>query len=173
MNMRRVAGITIKLLQGDITEMECDAIVNPANNRLLMGGGVAGAIKRKGGVEIEKEAVAKGPIQIGEAVWTGAGSLKAKFVIHAAVMGPDRETDEKKIYQATKSSLLLADELGLKSIALPAFGTGVGGFPYKESAKAMFKAIEETAFSLKNLQQITFVLWGEEAYNSFKEVIGS
>jgi len=169
--MKKIAGITIDLLQGDITEMECDAIVNAANNRLWMGGGVAGAIKRKGGVEIEKEAVAKGPIQIGEAIWTSAGSLKAKFVIHAAVMGDDRRTDETKIYKATKSSLLLADQLGLKSIAFPALGTGVGGFPYKESAKAMLRAIEEVAPSLKNLQQITFVLWGEEAYNSFKEVI--
>lgn len=169
--MKRRNHLQITLIKGDITEVECDAIVNAANNRLLMGGGVAGAIKRKGGVGIEKEAVAKGPIKIGEAIHTTAGALRARYVIHAAVMGDDRKTDGEKIYQATKSSLLLAEELRLKTIAFPALGTGVGGFPYKESAQAMLKAIEELAPSLQNLQEIIFVLWGEEAFNSFKEVI--
>ncbi|MGB9798463.1 MAG: macro domain-containing protein [bacterium] len=169
--MRKLNGIIIELIQGDITEVDCDAIVNAANNRLFMGGGVAGAIKRKGGTEIEKEAMAKGPIAIGDAIWTGAGRLKARFVIHAAVMGTDFRTDEEKIYRATKNSLLLADQLGVKCIAFPALGTGVGGFPYKESAKAMLKAIEELSPSLKNLQRILFVLWGEEAFTAFKEVI--
>lgn len=169
--MKRINHLEIKLLEGDITEIECDAIVNAANNRLWMGGGVAGAIKRKGGASIEREAVAKGPIKIGEAIHTSAGALKAKYVIHAAVMGDDRRTDAEKIYQATKSSLLLAEQLGVRTIAFPALGTGVGGFPYKESAKAMLRAMEELAPSLKNLQEIIFVLWGKEAFDSFKEVI--
>lgn len=169
--MKRIGNINIEVIKGDITEMECDAIVNAANNRLWMGGGVAGAIKRKGGVEIEKEAVAKGPIGIGEAIHTSAGSLKAKFVIHAAVMGDDRTTDWEKIYKATKSSLELAERLEVKSMAFPALGTGVGGFPYKESAHAMLQAIEEVAPSLSHLERIIFVLWDEPAYQAFKEVI--
>ncbi|MBC7326838.1 macro domain-containing protein [bacterium] len=171
--MKEINGIQITAIKGDITDMECDAIVNAANNRLWMGGGVAGAIKRKGGITIEQEAVAKGPIEIGEAVHTGAGKLKAKYVIHAAVMGDDRRTDADKIYRATKNSLLLADQLGVRSIAFPALGTGVGGFPYKESAKAMLRAIEELGNSLKNIKQILFVLWGEEAFQAFREVIES
>jgi len=169
--MKRINHIRISLVKGDITEIECDAIVNAANNRLWMGGGVAGAIKRKGGQSIEREAVAKGPIKIGEAIHTGAGALKAKYVIHAAVMGDDRRTDAAKIYEATKSALLLAEQLAAQSIAFPALGTGVGGFPYKESARAMLKAIEELAPSLRNIQEISFVLWGEEAFNAFKEVM--
>lgn len=169
--MKQISELEIKLIEGDITDIECDAVVNAANNRLWMGGGVAGAIKRKGGVEIEKEAVAKGPIEIGEAIHTTAGALKAKYVIHAAVMGDDRKTDADKIYRATKSSLLLAEKLGLRSIAFPALGTGVGAFPYKESAKSMMKAVEEVAPFLKNLREVVFVLWGREAYDSFKEVL--
>ena len=113
----------IKFVKGDITDMEVDAIVNAANNELWMGGGVAGAIKRKGGIEIEEEAVKKGPIPVGEAIVTGAGKLKAKYVIHGAVMGRDLQTDAEKIKNATINSLKRAEELGLKSIAFPAFGT--------------------------------------------------
>ncbi len=169
--MKRINHLEIILTDGDITDIECDAIVNAANNRLWMGGGVAGAIKSKGGTSIEREAVAKGPIEIGEAIHTSAGALKAKYVIHAAVMGDDRRTDAEKIYKATRSALLLAEQLGLGKVALPALGTGVGGFPYKESARAMLKAIEEIAPSLKNLREIILVLWGKEAFYSFKEVI--
>lgn len=169
--MKRINHLKLTLVEGDITEVECDAIVNAANNRLWMGGGVAGAIKRKGGAEIEREAVAKGPIQVGESIHTSAGALKAKYVIHAAVMGDDRRTDADKIYRATRSSLLLAEQLGVRKIAFPALGTGVGGFPYKESAKAMMRAIEELTPSLDKLQEVVLVLWGKEAFDSFKEVI--
>ena len=124
-------GKKIILIQGDITDYKTDAIVNAANNELWMGSGVAGAIKAKGGIEIEEEAKAKGPIKVGEAVATTAGKLKAKFVIHAAVMGQDSKTNENYIRNATLSSLKEAEELNLSSIAFPALGTGVGGFPIR------------------------------------------
>ena len=133
----------IDVVQGDITEVEVDAIVNAANNHFWMGGGVAGAIKRKGGVEIERDAVAKGPVPVGETVITGAGRLPAKWVIHAAVMGQDLITSEEYIKEAAKNSILKASEFKISSIAFPALGTGVGGFPYRESAKAMMEGIKE------------------------------
>jgi O-acetyl-ADP-ribose deacetylase len=119
----------IRLVQGDICDCTTDAIVNAANNALWMGARVAGAIRRRGGEEIEKEAIAKGPIPIGEAVATGAGKLPARYVIHAATMGQDLHTDAEKMAAATRNTFLRAEEIHLASIALPALGTGVGGFP--------------------------------------------
>jgi len=110
-------GVEIVSFHGDITTLEVDAIVNAANTRLVMGGGVAGAIKRAGGKEIEEEAVAKGPIRIGEAVETTAGKLKAKFVIHSPTMDMDFKTDENKIRLAVRAALKKAEELGIESIA--------------------------------------------------------
>src|SRR5258708_10949274 len=121
--------IEITLVEGDITRIEADAIVNAANNALWMGAGVAGAIKRAGGEEIEREALLKGPIEIGDAVATGAGRLDARWVIHGAVMGQDLRTDADTIATTTRRCLEVADELGARSLALPAFGTGVGGVP--------------------------------------------
>lgn len=158
----------ITLHQGDIAGIEADAIVNAANNHLWMGSGVAGAIKQMGGVEIERDAVSKGPISIGEAVATTAGKLKARYVIHAAVMGQDRHTDGQKIRTATRSSLQLANDLGLKTIAFPALGTGVGGFPVGECAEVM---LSETATQLKagsTLEEVKFVLYGPDAYRAFE-----
>jgi O-acetyl-ADP-ribose deacetylase len=160
--------VTIEILEGDITEVPVDAIVNAANNHLWMGAGVAGAIKKVGGKEIEEEAVRKGPIPIGEVVATRAGRLPAKYVIHAAVMGQDLRTDAEKIRQATKKSLLKADELGLKSIAFPALGTGVGGFLMKECAQIMIGEACEY-ISKKELGKIIFVLYGKPAYLMFTE----
>src|SRR5437660_1465271 len=124
-----------EVVEGDITKLEVDAIANAANDRLWMGVGVAGAIKRAGGEEIEREAVAQGPIAVGEAVATGAGRLAARYVIHGAVMGQDLRTDADTIRRTTQSCLRVANELGLESLALPAFGTGVGGFPVDECAQ--------------------------------------
>jgi O-acetyl-ADP-ribose deacetylase (regulator of RNase III) len=163
----------ITLYKGDITELETDAIVNAANNQLWMGGGVAGAIKRKGGVEIEKEAIEKGPIQIGEAVVTGAGRLKARYVIHAAAMGyeggrmlpPTGDT----IREATKNSLLRAEELGIRSIAFPALGTGVGGFPLRSAAEIMIEVTREHLSGETCLEEVIFALYGEEAFKAFEE----
>lgn len=167
----------IVILKGDITAVEADAIVNAANNRLWMGGGVAGAIKRAGGEEIEREAVAKGPINVGEAVATGAGRLRARYVIHAAAMGYDNQgkmipPSHESIRNATLNSLLLAEKLGLKSIAFPALGTGVGGFPLKEAASIMLKAVREHLARGSGLERVIFVLFGDEAYQAFKEAFG-
>ena len=117
--------------------LDVDAVANAANNELWMGAGVAGALKRAGGEEIERDAIAKGPIQVGEAVATGAGRLSARWVIHGAVMGQDLRTNGHLVERTTRSILRVADELGAESLALPALGTGVGGFPLDRCAQLM------------------------------------
>ncbi|KUK14218.1 MAG: macro domain-containing protein [Synergistetes bacterium] len=168
--MLKIGKAVIRLQKGDITDLEVDAIVNAANNHLWMGAGVAGAIKKRGGEEIEREAVSKGPIPIGEAIVTKAGKLKAKYVIHAAVMGQDLKTSERMIREATYNSLLRADELSLRSIAFPAFGTGVGGFPFDRCAKAMLDEVRLylTETENTNLEEIIFVLYTEEVFKAFE-----
>ena len=161
--------IKIEVHHGDITQLELDALVNAANNRLWMGGGVASALKRAGGKEIEAEAVKKGPILVGEAAVTGAGKLKAKYIIHAAVMGQDLKTDAEKIRQATRNSLLRGDELGIKSIAFPALGTGVGGFPLDECAKIMITQVHQYSAKETGLERVVFVLYDEPAYQAFRQ----
>lgn len=163
-----------KIIQGDITQLSCDAIVNAANNKLLMGGGVAGVIRRKGGQSIEDEAVAKGPIAVGESVWTKAGKLPCRYVIHAATMAMDFRTDANIIRQATASALQVAEELKIASIAFPALGCGVGGFSLEQAAKIMH---EEASQYLKDhpqtsLKEIIFCLYDNQAYNVFKELGG-
>ena len=164
----RMAGV-IELFKGDITSLDVDAIVNAANNHLWMGAGVAGAIKRAGGQEIESEAVRKGPIPVGEAVVTGAGRLKARYVIHAAVMGPDLITDADKIRLATENSLNRADERGLLSIAFPALGTGVGGFPLEKAADIMVSTVVAHLHGPTTLQRVVFALFSDDAYRAFEE----
>lgn len=168
-----IEGFSLEIIQGDITKLEVDAIVNAANNKLVMGGGVAYAIKKEGGKIIEEEALIKGPIKIGEAVATSAGNLKAKYVIHAAVMGMDFTTDEIKIRQATLNSLKVAEALNLKSVAMPALGCGVGRFPKNFAAKIMsqevFKFLKEN--KQKTLEKIIFVLYDKETLDIFKNTI--
>ena len=161
--------IKVEVNQGDITRLELDALVNAANDQLWMGGGVAGALKRVGGREIEAEAVEKGPIAVGEAVVTGAGKLRAKYVIHAAVMGQDLRTDVEKIRQATRNSLIRGDELGVKSIAFPALGTGVGGFALNECARIMINEVCQYSAGGTRLEKVVFVLYDELACRAFKE----
>lgn len=166
---KKIGNVIIRVVEGDITDQGTDAIVNAANNELWMGAGVAGAIKRKGGVEIEREAVGKGPIPIGEAAITGGGKLKAKHVIHAAGMGRDLRTDETKVRNATTNSLKRADEKDLKSIAFPSIGTGVGGFPLEKAAEVMLGAVKNyLEENQSGLELVVFVLWGEEAYKAFE-----
>lgn len=162
---------TIKIIQGDITKVEADALVNAANNQLWMGGGVAGAIKHKGGIIIEKEAISKGPIPIGEAIITTAGELKAKYIIHAAGMGTDLQTDEIKIKNATKNALKRAHEAKIKSIAFPSIGTGVGGFSVSEAAKIMIKSTLDFIYNTKetSITEIIFVLFDSTTYNIFAQ----
>ncbi len=143
--------------------MRADAIVNAANRELWMGAGVAGALKRRGGIIIEKEAVSKGPIEIGTAIATTAGSLDARWVIHAAAMGPDLLTDEGKVRNATASALKLARDLGAESIAMPSLGTGVGGFPIREAADVMMGETVEHARESSVPARIIFVLFSEVA----------
>ena len=169
---RQVNSVTIRVTEGDICDSGAEAIVNAANSHLWMGGGVAGAIKRRGGPEIEREAIAQGPIPIGESVVTGAGSLEARHVIHAAVMGPDLATNADHIRQATLSALDRANELQLRSIALPALGTGVGGFPLRECASIMLGAVARHAAAPTTLELVEFVLFGRNAYHAFADVIG-
>jgi len=160
----------IKVIQGDITELKVDAIVNAANNKLVMGGGVAGAIKRKGGKIIEEEAIKKGPIEVGEAAYTGVGNLPAKYVIHAATMGMDFKTDETKVRSSCKAALKVAEELKIKSVAFVALGCGVGGFPLLACAKIMtqevYRHIREDQASLK---EIIFCLYDKKAYEVFQK----
>lgn len=171
--MKVKIGRTELLIQrGDLTEWEVDAVVNAANSHLWMGAGVAGAIKRKGGVIIEEEAVRQGPIEVGEAVMTTAGNLPATHVIHAAAMGQDLRTDAQKIAQATRSSLAIADKHKLSSIAFPALGTGVGGFPVAQAAEAMLTAVlSHLQAGTSPLRKVVFVLYQEEAWKAFRDAL--
>jgi O-acetyl-ADP-ribose deacetylase len=161
--------LQLEVVEGDIAALDVDAIANAANNRLWMGAGVAGAIKRAGGAEIEREAVAKGPIEIGEAVATGAGSLNARYVIHGAVMGQDLRTDAGLVRQTTRRCLEVADELECRSLALPAFGTGVGGFPLEDCAEIM--VAEARAFEPRALERVLFAVYGEQAELAFRAAL--
>lgn len=180
---RKRGSVFLRIVQGDITDQKVDAIVNAANNRLWMGAGVAGAIKRRGGEEIEREAVRQGPIPVGEAVVTGAGRLPARWVIHAAVMGQDLKTGEREIRDATRNALRRAEEKGLRSIAFPALGTGVGGFPLRDAARVMLRAVCDhldagksgpppTAAAFGGLEEIAFVLFDGAALAAFEEALG-
>jgi O-acetyl-ADP-ribose deacetylase len=160
----------LEVVEGDITTLELDAIANAANNQLWMGAGVAGAIKRAGGDEIEREAVQQGPIEIGDAVATGAGRLRARWVVHGAVMGQDLRTNGELVRRTTESCLRVADELGAESLALPAFGTGVGGFPLDECARIMVDAVR--AYEPSSVRRVVFAVFGAEAKEAFANALG-
>ena len=161
----------LEVRDGDIAAVEADAIANAANNHLWMGAGVAGALKRAGGGEIEREAMARGPVELGSAVATTAGKLHARYVIHGAVMGQDLRTDGELIRRTTRSCLEVADELGCRSLALPAFGTGVGGFPLSECARVMVG--EATSFEPRSLKRVVFAVLGSDAYEAFSSALSS
>jgi len=160
--------LTIEILDADLSSQDVDAVVNAANNHFWMGGGVAGALKKRGGAAIEAEAMAQGPVDPGACVITGGGSLKARHVIHAAVMGQDLQTSPGYIEQATRNSLSLAEGRQLTSIAFPAFGTGVGGFPIGECARIMIGVIRD--HDARTLRLVRLVLFGQPAYRAFAEV---
>ena len=164
---------TIYCDQGDITESEAEAIINAANNHLWMGAGVAGAIKRKGGQSIEDEAIKIGPINVGEAAVTKAGKLKAKYVIHAAVMGQDLRTNGTLIRKTTRSSLEKAERLGISSVDFPALGTGVGGFPLNDCARIMINEAKTFAKSSIHLKSVGFILFDEVGYQAFAAILKS
>jgi O-acetyl-ADP-ribose deacetylase (regulator of RNase III) len=163
--------VNVEVVDGDIATLEVDAIANAANNHLWMGSGVAGAIKRAGGEDIEREAVAQGPIDVGDAVSTGAGRLPARWVIHGAVMGQDLRTNAKLVRRTTESCLRVADELGAETLALPAFGTGVGGFPLDECARIMVNAVR--AYEPRSLQRVVFAVFGADAAEVFERTLAA
>jgi O-acetyl-ADP-ribose deacetylase len=159
----------ILIQQGDLTEMETDAIVNAANNDLILGGGVAGAIRRKGGEQIQRECDAIGSIPIGYAAITSGGNLKARFVIHAASMALGGKTTAEALRHSTEHSLRIAYERGLKSIAFPAIGTGIAGFPLKECAEIMLREAVQHLRGQTSLETVYFVLFDEEAKKIFEQ----
>jgi O-acetyl-ADP-ribose deacetylase (regulator of RNase III) len=167
--MHTPAVLRLEVVEGDIAALDVDAVANAANDHLWMGAGVAGALKRAGGEEIEREAVSKGPIPVGTAVATGAGRLRARWVIHGAVMGQDLRTSAELIERTTVSCLRLADELGCESLALPAFGTGVGGFPLEECARLMGTAVR--TYEPATLSRVLFVVYGAEAAAAFERAV--
>ena len=167
-----LAPLTLEILDGDIAVQSTAAIVNAANNEFWMGAGVAGAIKALGGAQIEADAMSQGPVEPGECVVTAAGRLPARFVIHAAVMGQDLKTSADLIERATRSALAMAEELRLASIAYPALGTGVGGFPVPECARIMVGMVRAHAAAAESLRLVRFVLFGQAAYRAFVEVAG-
>lgn len=161
----------IEIVQGDITQANTQAIVNAANNEFWMGSGVAGAIKKAGGQVIEEEAMAKGPVMPGEAVYTGAGQLPLKYVVHAAVMGQDLRTTDKLIRQATVASLNIAEKLGVESIAFPAFGTGVGGFPMTACANLMVGVVWAYRDTAEKIRRVQFCLFDDLGMKCFGDAL--
>lgn len=163
----------MELVQGDITELEADAIVNAANSYLKHGGGVAGAIVRKGGYVIQEESDEwvrrHGPVPVGGVAVTSAGRLRAKYVIHA--VGPRCGVEPiEKLREAVANALKKADELGLRSIAFPAISTGIFGCPYDAAAEQMALAIKDAMPHLRSVERIIVCLYGEEAYRAFRQV---
>src|SRR6478752_349151 len=161
----------LEVREGDIAEVEAAAIANAANDHPWMGAGVAGALKRAGGDEIEHEAMAQGPIELGTAVATAAGRLHARYVVHGAVMGQDLRTNAELVRRTTRSCLDVADELGCRSLALPAFGTGVGGFPLDECARIMVG--EAQAFEPRSLEYVLFAVRGQDAEAAFQAALAT
>jgi O-acetyl-ADP-ribose deacetylase (regulator of RNase III) len=163
---------SIEVAETDITTLAVDAIANAANTMLMHGGGVAGAISRAGGPEVQRESHAAAPIGLGEAVETTAGAMPARWVIHAATMELGGPTSADIIRQATASTLALADELGARSLALVAFGTGVGGFPLDEAARIEVEEVRRHVAGGTGLERVVFAVRGEEARAAFEAALG-
>ena len=161
----------IVIQQGDLTEMHTDAIVNAANNDLILGAGVAGAIRRKGGEEIQRECTAIGSIPVGYAAITTGGNLPAKYVIHAASMQLGRATTADALRHSTAHALRIAAERGLKTMAFPAVGTGIAGFPMKDCAEIMLHEAAVHLGGTTSLETVYFVLFDEQASETFKKAL--
>src|SRR6202158_646290 len=163
----------ILIQQGDLTEADVDAIVNAANNDLMLGSGVAGAIRVKGGPAIQQECDRIGTIPLGEAAITGAGLLRAHHVIHAASMRLGESTSEANLRAATRNSLKRADENSLKTIAFPAIGTGIAGFPIERCARVMLGEVRAHLNGATTLERVEFVLFDRRSLEIFERVVGS
>lgn len=160
----------IRVLEGDLTEQQVDAIVNAANTQLVLGAGVAGAIRERGGPAIQAECDAHGPVPLGGAALTSAGELPARCVIHAAGMEPGGRVSEESLRDCVRNTLTLAAQQGFRSVALPAIGTGVGGFPLQRCAEIMLQVVHEHLAGETSLEEVRFVLFGEPAYRVFEQV---
>jgi O-acetyl-ADP-ribose deacetylase (regulator of RNase III) len=168
----KIGKTTIIVERGDITDAEVDAVVNAANAELWMGAGVAGALKRKGGVVIEEDAIRQGPVEVGEAVLTVAGDLPATHVIHAVTMGQDLKADPGNIKMATRATLAIAEKHKLSSLAFPALGRGVGGVPAAQSADAMLSTVvEHVKGGSSSLEKVIFLLYEDQAQKAFSEAL--
>jgi len=166
----RLHPITIEIVQGDIAAETTDAVVNAANNHFWMGGGVAGALKARGGADIEVDAMAQGPVEPGECVVTNGGALPARYVVHAAVMGQDLQTSGELIGRATRNTLQTAELHRLSSVSFPAFGTGVGGFPLETCARIMIEAVRQHVPEASSLTLVRFVLFSDRAHRIFTDI---
>lgn len=162
-----IENCVLELLEGDITEMQTETIVNAANTRLILGGGVAGAIRRKGGPKIQKECDKAGGTFVGGAVKTTAGNLKAKYVIHAVGPQMGEGNEDEKLKNATLNSLKLADENNIKSISFPAISTGIFGFPIERCAKIMLRTTIDYLKGQTGLERVVFCLFGRNSYEVF------
>ncbi len=162
---------TIVLQQGDLTEMDADAIVNAANNDLKLGGGLAGVIRRKAGESVQRECDAIGAIPVGGAAITSAGKLKARHIIHAASMQLGGLTTGRALRTSTAHSLRIASEKGLRTVAFPAIGTGIGGFPLSECAAIMLKEAAEHLKHPTSLEKIYFVLFDKTSLSAFEKAL--
>jgi O-acetyl-ADP-ribose deacetylase len=163
----------IEVQQADITKLEVDAIANAANTELRHGGGVAGAISRAGGPVVQSESDERSPIGLGEAVETTAGEMPSRWVIHAATMELGGPTSAEIIRAATASTLAKADELGAKSLALVAFGTGVGGFPLEDAARIEVEEVRRHLDGGSGLERVVFAVHGTDAEQAFRGAMSS
>jgi len=161
----------IAVFEGDITEQHVDAVVNAANSQLLLGAGVAGAIRQKGGPTIQAECDAHGPVAVGEAAVTGAGELAARFVIHAASMAPGGSPDEDSIRSSLRHALALAAERGCASVAVPAIGAGIGGFSAQRCAEILIEGARRHLAGEPRVEEVRFVLFGEPMYRVFESTL--
>ncbi len=159
----------IVIIAGDLVEQEVDAIVNAANNELLLGGGVAGAIRRRGGPAVQRECDAHGPVKIGEAAITGGGELPARYIIHAASMQLGGHTTNESLRSSMDHALRLAREHGVSTLAVPAVGTGIAGFPMDECARVMRECVDRAVAEGWQPEEIRFVMFGESARSAFEE----
>jgi O-acetyl-ADP-ribose deacetylase (regulator of RNase III) len=163
---------TVEVLDVDITTLEVDAIANAANTRLLHGGGVAGAISRAGGPAVQAESERKAPIGLGEAVETTAGDMPSRWVIHAATMELGGPTSADIIRRATAATLWKAEELNARSLALVAFGTGVGGFPLDQAAEIEVEEVRRHLETGSRLERVVFAVHGDAARAAFERALG-
>lgn len=167
----------IVIIAGDLVEQDVDAIVNAANNDLVLGGGVAGAIRSRGGPSVQKECDAHGPIRVGQAAVTGAGELPARHVIHAASMALGGATTAESLQSSMDSAFQLAQQLGVKTIGIPAVGTGIAGFPIDECAMVMARSLTRALANGWAPDEVRFVLFGDGARRafqaSFEDVFGT